>query len=74
MVRELSENGREAASRMYGCRGWVLHHNTDLWRMMVRWTVLIVGHGLWLMHGFVSIYGTVICFPVIRSIWRKCIR
>ena len=33
MVRELSENGREAASRMYGCRGWVLHHNTDLWRM-----------------------------------------
>ena len=33
MIRELSENGREAASRMYGCRGWVLHHNTDLWRM-----------------------------------------
>ena len=18
---------------MYGCRGWMLHHNTDLWRM-----------------------------------------
>lgn len=33
MVRELSENGREAAREMYGCRGWVLHHNTDLWRM-----------------------------------------
>lgn len=32
MVRELSENGREAARNMYGCRGWVLHHNTDLWR------------------------------------------
>ena len=43
-----------------------------VWR--VRWTVLIVGHGLWLMHGFASIYGTVICFPVIRSIWRKYIR
>ena len=32
MVQELSENGREAARNMYGCRGWVLHHNTDLWR------------------------------------------
>lgn len=33
MVKELSENGKEAAREMYGCRGWVLHHNTDLWRM-----------------------------------------
>lgn len=33
MIYELYENGQEAASRMYGCRGWVLHHNTDLWRM-----------------------------------------
>lgn len=33
MVKELFENGQEAAREMYGCRGWVLHHNTDLWRM-----------------------------------------
>lgn len=33
MIRELYENGQEAAREMYGCRGWVLHHNTDLWRM-----------------------------------------
>ena len=33
MVEELSENGKETAREMYGCRGWVLHHNTDLWRM-----------------------------------------
>jgi len=33
MVRELSEAGAETANRMYGCRGWVCHHNTDLWRM-----------------------------------------
>jgi alpha-L-fucosidase 2 len=32
MVAELCENGREVAREMYGCRGWVLHHNTDLWR------------------------------------------
>ena len=32
MVKELSENGKLAAREMYGCRGWALHHNTDLWR------------------------------------------
>lgn len=33
MIRELSEAGRTTARNMYGCRGWVSHHNTDLWRM-----------------------------------------
>ena len=32
MVREVSESGAETARVQYGCRGWVLHHNTDLWR------------------------------------------
>lgn len=33
MVGELVEAGSRTAREMYGCRGWVLHHNTDLWRM-----------------------------------------
>ncbi|WP_137401705.1 glycoside hydrolase family 95 protein [Echinicola rosea] len=33
MVREVSETGRETAKMMYGARGWVLHHNTDIWRI-----------------------------------------
>lgn len=33
MIRELSETGRETAKVMYGANGWVLHHNTDIWRM-----------------------------------------
>ena len=33
MIQELSEAGQMTAREMYGCRGWVLHHNTDLWRM-----------------------------------------
>lgn len=33
MVADLSKTGRETARKMYGCRGWVCHHNTDLWRM-----------------------------------------
>ena len=33
MVRELSETGKQTARDMYGARGWVLHHNTDIWRI-----------------------------------------
>lgn len=32
MVKELSVTGRETARTMYGCDGWVAHHNTDIWR------------------------------------------
>ncbi len=33
MIRDLSETGSKTAQVMYGCRGWVAHHNTDLWRI-----------------------------------------
>ena len=33
MTRDLSETGTKTAADMYGCRGWVAHHNTDLWRV-----------------------------------------
>ena len=33
MIRDLSETGAETARVMYGCRGWVAHHNTDIWRI-----------------------------------------
>jgi len=33
LVREVSETGKETARTMYNCRGWVLHHNTDIWRI-----------------------------------------
>ena len=33
MLKELSETGRQTAKSMYGANGWVLHHNTDIWRM-----------------------------------------
>jgi alpha-L-fucosidase 2 len=32
MVRDLSKTGARTAKEMYGVRGWVAHHNTDLWR------------------------------------------
>ncbi len=30
LLRRVAENGRETARRMYGCRGFVAHHNTDI--------------------------------------------
>ena len=33
MIDDLSHTGAETAWKMYGCRGWVAHHNTDLWRI-----------------------------------------
>jgi alpha-L-fucosidase 2 len=32
LVEELSITGAKTARTMYGARGWVAHHNTDLWR------------------------------------------
>ena len=33
MIHDLSETGVKTAREMYGCPGWVAHHNTDLWRI-----------------------------------------
>jgi alpha-L-fucosidase 2 len=32
LIAELATNGRTTAEVNYGCRGWVAHHNTDIWR------------------------------------------
>lgn len=33
MAKELSVTGAETARMMYNANGWVLHHNTDIWRV-----------------------------------------
>jgi alpha-L-fucosidase 2 len=33
MVKEMSVTGQQTAKSMYGARGWVAHHNTDIWRI-----------------------------------------
>ena len=52
MVKDLSETGAKTAKEMYGCGGWVAHHNTDLWRIAgpvdgTPWGMFITG-GAWL--------------------------
>jgi alpha-L-fucosidase 2 len=32
LVKDLAQTGARTAQTMYGARGWVAHHNTDLWR------------------------------------------
>ena len=33
LIKEVSTTGAETAKIMYGAPGWVLHHNTDIWRV-----------------------------------------
>lgn len=52
MVKELSETGIKTATNMYGAKGWVAHHNTDLWRITgpvdgIYWAMWPMG-GAWL--------------------------
>ncbi|WP_345161551.1 glycoside hydrolase family 95 protein [Pontibacter saemangeumensis] len=49
MLKDLSVAGRESASQMYGAKGWMLHHNTDIWR--ITGPVDPAYYGLWPMGG-----------------------
>lgn len=49
LIREVSESGKETAKVMYGCGGWVLHHNTDIWR--ITGPVDHAASGLWMAGG-----------------------
>ena len=33
LIHDLSQTGTQTAQTMYGCRGFVAHHNTDIWRV-----------------------------------------
>ncbi len=33
LIEDLSVTGAKTAREMYGCRGWMAHHNTDIWRI-----------------------------------------
>jgi len=49
MVKELSVAGSETAKMMYGARGWVAHHNTDIWR--ITGPVDAIEYAMWPMGG-----------------------
>ncbi|MBK7561265.1 MAG: glycoside hydrolase family 95 protein [Chitinophagaceae bacterium] len=52
MIKEITDQGTEVAKEHYGARGWVLHQNTDIWRVAApmdgpTWGTFTVG-GAWL--------------------------
>ncbi len=49
LIEEVSRTGAETAKRLYGAEGWVLHHNTDLWRITT--PVDRAASGLWVSGG-----------------------
>jgi len=49
MLKDLSINGAKTAKAYYNASGWVLHHNTDLWRGTA--PVDAARYGMWPMGG-----------------------
>lgn len=55
LIRESSVDGAKTARNLYGSRGWMAHHNIDLWRTTWPvggsglWAIFQVG-GAWLCH------------------------
>ncbi|MCH5251530.1 MAG: glycoside hydrolase family 95 protein [Lachnospiraceae bacterium] len=53
LIKRMAEKGKRTAEEMYGCRGFVAHHNTDIWAdtapqdMYIPATYWVMG-GAWL--------------------------
>lgn len=64
LVERIAATGREVARELYGCRGWVAHHNSDLWGWSLpvgmgkgapSWAIWMMG-GVWLTHSLWDLY------------------
>jgi alpha-L-fucosidase 2 len=49
MIKELAVTGKQTAKDHYNAPGWVLHHNTDLWRGTA--PINAADHGIWQTGG-----------------------
>lgn len=49
LIKDLSETGAKTAKTYYNCGGWVVHHNTDLWRGSA--PVDAAKYGMWPVAG-----------------------
>jgi alpha-L-fucosidase 2 len=45
MIEDCSETGAKTARTFYDCPGWVLHHNTEIWRGTA--PINASNHGIW---------------------------
>jgi len=49
LIEDCVISGKKTADAHYGARGWVLHHNTDLWRGTA--PINASNHGIWVTGG-----------------------
>ncbi len=49
MIDELAQSGKQTAKDHYNAPGWVLHHNTDIWRGTA--PINAANHGIWVTGG-----------------------
>jgi alpha-L-fucosidase 2 len=49
MIAELAVTGKQTAKDHYNAPGWVLHHNTDIWRGTA--PINASNHGIWVTGG-----------------------
>ncbi|MGI4853005.1 MAG: glycosyl hydrolase family 95 catalytic domain-containing protein [Janthinobacterium lividum] len=70
LIGDLRQSGAVTAQTEYHANGWVLHHNTDLWRA----TAPVDGawaYGRWARRGLPTRCGTTTCSPATRPSWRN---
>jgi alpha-L-fucosidase 2 len=73
MMKEMMDEGGKVAKEHYNARGWVLHQNTDLWRVAApmdgpTWGTFTVG-GAWLTNELVEHYLFTMDTAYLRSIY-----
>lgn len=49
MIKDLSKTGAEVAKQHYNANGWLVHHNTDIWRGAA--PINGSNHGIWVTGG-----------------------
>ncbi len=64
LVEHVARTGADTARELYGARGWVAHHNTDMWGWSLpvgmgqgapSWAIWMMG-GVWLTHNLWDVY------------------
>jgi alpha-L-fucosidase 2 len=74
LTEQLSVDGAHIAKDLYGVRGWVAHHNTDIWRQAgpvsgsAVWSIFQVG-GAWLCQHLWEHYAFSGDTDYLRGVW-----
>lgn len=74
LTEQLSIDGQHIAKDLYGARGWIAHHNTDIWRQAgpvsgsAVWSIFQVG-GAWLCQHLWEHYAFSGDTEYLRRVW-----